>query len=172
MHLNIARILRASELCSDQRVYTVVDQYVRARDVVVDHNERIQVARLCLDAGVKASLAAAFSLSSWCLSQGVQFLCDSDWETEYQLCLRCHSKCAVSQHIIGEHANALKSLESVFKYGKTLLDTMESSLTFIEVQSAQVSKILPCGEIANLTAPSKNCTHYENLLPLLRRLIM
>ena len=172
MHLNIARILRASELCSDQRVYTVVDQYVRARDLVVDHNERIQVARLCLDAGVKASLAAAFSLSSWCLSQGVQFLCDSDWETEYQLCLRCHSKCAVSQHIIGEHANALKSLESVFKYGKTLLDTMESSLTFIEVQSAQVSKILACGEIANLTAPSKNCTHYENLLPLLRRHIM
>lgn len=139
MHLNIARILRASELCSDQRVYTVVDQYVRARDLVVDQDERIEVARLCLDAGIKASLAAAFSLSSWCLSRGVQFLCDSDWESEYHLCLRCHSKCAVSQHIIGEHTNALKSLEPVFKYGKTLLDTMESSLTFIEVQSALVS---------------------------------
>ena len=141
-HLSIARILRSSGLCSDQRVYILVDQYVRARDLVVDHGERIEVAKLCLDAGVKASLAAAFSLSSWCLSQGVLFLCDSDWETEYELCLRCHSKCAVSQNVIGEHNNALKSLEPVFKYGKTLLDTMEASLTFIEVQSTQVSAFM------------------------------
>jgi len=139
MHLNIARKLEASGLSKDQRVYTVVDQYVRARDLVVDRSERIKVARLCLDAGTKASLAAAFSLSSWCLSQGVQFLIDSDWESEYQLCLGCYSKCAISQHIIGENSNALKSLESVFKNGKTLLDTMESSLTFLEIQSAQVS---------------------------------
>ena len=94
LHLSIGRQLRkhcfvVEEL--DGMIFTIVDQLCRGLDLVTDHNEAIDIARLCLMTGKKAMAKSSIGPALIYLLQGTALLQKSDWETDYDL-VRCHCR--------------------------------------------------------------------------------
>ena len=88
LHLNIGRQLRKRCLAVkelDGMIFTVVDQLSRGLDLVTDHHEEIEIARLCLVAGKKAMAKSSVGPSLICFLQGTALLHELDWSTHYDL---------------------------------------------------------------------------------------
>lgn len=94
LHLNIGRQLRDHRLAGEEldgMIFTVVDQLSRGIDLVKDHNEEIEIARLCLIAGKKAMAKSSVAPALIYHLQGTALLHASDWNAHYDL-VRCQGR--------------------------------------------------------------------------------
>ena len=94
LHLTIGRQLRekcltAAEL--DVMTFTIVDQFSRGLDLVSNHSEKIEIARLFLLAGKKSMAKSSVGPALIYYLQGTALLQESDWNTDYDL-VRCHCR--------------------------------------------------------------------------------
>ena len=92
LHLDIGRQLREKCLTVaelDGLVFTIVDQFSRGLDLGTDHDEKIEIARLCLMAGKKAMAKSSVGPALLYHLQGTALLQESDWDTHYDL-VRCY----------------------------------------------------------------------------------
>ena len=88
LHLDIGRQLRRKCLTVaelDGLAFTIVDQFSRGLDLVTDHDEKIEIARLCLMAGKKAMAKSSVGPALIYHLQGTALLQESDWDTHYDL---------------------------------------------------------------------------------------
>jgi predicted ATPase len=88
LHLDIGRQLRGKCLTAaelDSMIFTIVDQLSRGLDLVTDHNEKVDIARLCLVAGKKAMAKSSVGPAAIYHLQGSALLQESDWFSQYDL---------------------------------------------------------------------------------------
>ena len=98
LHLNIGRQLRKRCLAVEEldgMIFTIVDQLSRGLDLVTDHNEEIEIARLCLVAGKKAMAKSSVGPALICFLQGTALLHETDWSTHYDLVRYRRRRCDV-----------------------------------------------------------------------------
>lgn len=130
MHLQIGRqLLHGVTLLNNElgpHLFAIVDHLNRGVDLIVDHDERLVLAKLNLQAGEAAVAASSFLSASIYLLQGSVLLEEEDWLTNYDLCLRLFTMCAEVQLAHGNNDGAIISLNQVLSHGKCLQDKLQA----------------------------------------------
>jgi predicted ATPase/signal transduction histidine kinase/GAF domain-containing protein len=87
VHLRIGRTLlanlRAEELT--EQLFEVASHFNRGRPLIVDRDEKVQVATINLRAGRKAKASAAYASARAYLASGMALLDERDWSSRYEL---------------------------------------------------------------------------------------
>src|SRR5580698_3264244 len=105
-HLRIGRALLASLTEDDlaEHLFDVANQLNRGAALLIDRNERVQVARIDLKAGRKAKASAAYDSARAYFSAGMALFDQGDWSSEYELqfslgleCAECELACGNSE---------------------------------------------------------------------------
>ena len=87
VHLRIGRVLLAS-MTADQlaeHLFDVANQLNRGAALLIDRDEKVQVATIDLRAGRKAKASAAYASACAYLAAGMALLDESDWGSQYEL---------------------------------------------------------------------------------------
>ena len=103
VHLKIGRLLLANtpEEYWSERIFDLVDHLNVARNLIADPDERIDLARLNLDAGKKAIDATAYVAAQQYLATGIDCLDESAWNTHYELYFSLHKQRALIEYLNG-----------------------------------------------------------------------
>jgi PAS domain S-box-containing protein len=86
-HLRIGRALFAS-LTADglaERLFDVANQLNRGAELLIDHNEKVNVAAIDLRTGRKAKASAAYTSARTYFASGMALLDERDWSGQYEL---------------------------------------------------------------------------------------
>ncbi|MFT5470253.1 MAG: putative ATPase/signal transduction histidine kinase [Verrucomicrobiales bacterium] len=105
IHFQIGRLLDEDSKESgdpDERLFEIVSHLNKALPVVDASSERLSIAELNANAGVKARDAAAYQASAEYFAQGRALLPENAFEAHYDLAFRIHLNLAKSLYIIGE----------------------------------------------------------------------
>lgn len=90
LHLRIGRALLAG--MTDEEVtehpFELASQFNRGASLLIDRNEKAQVAGVNLHAGVKAKTSAAYASARAYFSAGMTLLDEADWASHYELAFR------------------------------------------------------------------------------------
>ena len=87
VHLRIGRVLMTSLVADDmaEQLFDVVNQLNHGSALLIDPDEKAQVAELNLRAGRKAKVSTAYPSACVYLSAGMALLDDSCWTSRYEL---------------------------------------------------------------------------------------
>src|SRR6202011_5790594 len=87
VHLRIGRVLLASMAADElaEHLFDVANQLNRGTALVIDRDEKAQVAAIDLRAGRKAKASAAYASACAYLAAGMALLDDRDWGSRYEL---------------------------------------------------------------------------------------
>ena len=85
--------------------------------------QRIEIARVHMEAGKKSLAASAFPQATAYLEKGIQLLPTSHWESEYELSLELYSTAAEAEYTLGRYENLRKYTAAVLSQShRPLLD--------------------------------------------------
>jgi PAS domain S-box-containing protein len=87
VHLHIGRKLFSGMTEDDftEHLFDVANQLNRGVELLIDHDEKIQVAKINLRAGRKAKASAAYVAAGAYFSVGMALLDELDWDTKHEL---------------------------------------------------------------------------------------
>jgi predicted ATPase/signal transduction histidine kinase/CheY-like chemotaxis protein len=108
LHLQLGRILRtrATREGFGERIFDVVDQLNRGADLIRDLGERIELAKLNLEAGDRARRTTAYGEAREYLRRGIGLLPEAAWSEEYVLTSLLHLRYAECAYLAGEFEEA------------------------------------------------------------------
>ena len=139
LHLMIGKVLLSS--CSDEEIeknlFTIVDQINLGKEGLVDHSEKMEMARLHLRAGEKAMAAAGFVSATQYLTGALSLLDECDWASDYSLSLELYSAIAESFYAIGDFAEVQTATEAVLLHGKCLSDKLRVYRSYIQALGSE-----------------------------------
>ncbi len=122
LHLKIGRLLFADEAARDERLFDIVGHLNEARALITDADERQNVVRLNLGAGLKAKSSAAYgaAISYFAIAQEIapETLWKSDYNTMFTLA-RERSQC---EYLEGHFERAEAQFELALKHASNALD--------------------------------------------------
>jgi predicted ATPase len=123
-HLSIGRLLLQRQHGSDheQDLYQVVDQLNHGLHLVEDEQERMQLARLNLQAARAARQASAFETGLNYAQAGIELFGENSWDQDYQLTLALHEQAALLAHAAGDIPAMEQHSEQVLQRGRDPLD--------------------------------------------------
>ncbi|PCC71255.1 PAS domain S-box-containing protein [Nannocystis exedens] len=125
-HLRIGRLLAGKlDLEDSQSLFDVVGHLNSAGDLVSDPEERLCVARMSLDAAVRAEESAAFGAALRYLQSGLQRLPADAWTSQYSLRLEYAKRTALMLALCGRHDDALALLSDCLQRAASRLDRTE-----------------------------------------------
>lgn len=103
-HLHAARVLldRTPGGQVDEKIFSIVNQFNLARDLIVDQSELDMLARLNLRAGRKASTAAAYESAFTYLNAAVELLDQDCWSTNRDLAWDAHLETARAAYLCSD----------------------------------------------------------------------
>ncbi|WP_053066884.1 AAA family ATPase [Archangium gephyra] len=126
LHLEAGRLLRSTrEPELDERLFEVADQLDLGAELVTDEAERLELARLNLQAGCKAKAASAFRSALGYLTRGLGFLPPDRWRSSYELTFRLHREAAECAYLTGEHALSEQLLTSALAQARSRLEKVD-----------------------------------------------
>jgi PAS domain S-box-containing protein len=123
-HLRIGRALLASltkEGLADH-LFDVANQFNRGAELLIDHNEKVQVAGIDLRAGRKAKESAAYASAREYFSSGMALLDESDWSSQYELTFRLWLERAECELLTGDFDRAGQLIEQLLLREKSTVD--------------------------------------------------
>jgi predicted ATPase len=135
-HLRIGRLLLAS-LTADglaEHLFEVANQFNRGAALLIDHDEKVQVAAIDLSAGRKAKASAAYTSALTYFAAGMALLDETDWSTQYGLTLSLWLECAECEFLVGRFDEAEQLIgellqRSASKVGEAAVHYLRSSST-------------------------------------------
>lgn len=103
MHLKIGRKLWRSMQVDELKhnIFAVLNQLMRAANLIVDQQERYAVASLCLWAGETAARASTFRTARVYLDMGLDLLHKNQWHDHYDLSITLYSLAAECAYCLG-----------------------------------------------------------------------
>jgi len=134
LHLTIGRLLLQRHHASDdkQDPYRIVDQLNHGLHLVEDEQERMQIARLNLQAAQAARQASAFETGLNYAQAGIELLGENSWDQDYQLTLELHEQVALMAHAAGDIPAMKQHIELVLQFGHDPLDLARVQRLHIE----------------------------------------
>ncbi|MBA4502654.1 AAA family ATPase [Marinobacterium marinum] len=138
LHLQIGRQLQHSlspdEI--DSRIFEISNHLNLAQQHLASDDERLQLARLNLRAGLKAKESAAFDSAMDYLNTGLSLLPDNSWQNDYALTLELHTAAAALANIKGQLDRMLELVRTVEAHAVRLLDRIRVYEIQIQFQVA------------------------------------
>ncbi|CAB1084484.1 Formate hydrogenlyase transcriptional activator [Olavius algarvensis Delta 1 endosymbiont] len=134
LHLTIGRLLLQRHHASDdeQDPYRIVDQLNHGLHLVEDEQERMQIARLNLQAAQAARQASAFETGLNYAQAGIELLGENSWDQDYPLTLELHEQVALMAHAAGDIPAMKQHIELVLQFGHDPLDLARVQRLHIE----------------------------------------
>jgi PAS domain S-box-containing protein len=125
VHLRIGRVLLASmtadELAED--LFDVANHFNRGATLLVDRDEKAQVATIELRAGRKAKASTAYASACIYLVAGMALLDESDWDSHYDLTFSLRLERAECEYLTGQFALAEARLSWLSTRARTIVDS-------------------------------------------------
>jgi predicted ATPase/signal transduction histidine kinase len=133
-HLRIGRLLMASMPAGQvgEHLFDVANQLTRAAELLIDHNEKAQVAAIDLRAGRKAKASAAYASARAYFVAGMALLDESDWNREYELMFSLFLERAECELLTGDFETAEQLIERLLPRGRSKVD--EATVYHLKVQ--------------------------------------
>ncbi len=124
LHLQIGRLLLKATATEsvDEKVFDIVNQFNRGIELITDHAERHQVARLNLIAGQRATASTAYASALSYFSLGAQLVDEESWSTEYQLCFEIHQGLAEAEYLNNHYDRSRELIEQLITRAATDLE--------------------------------------------------
>jgi PAS domain S-box-containing protein len=125
VHLRIGRALLASttEDKLAEHLFDVASQFNRAAGLLIDGDEKAQVAALYLRAGRKAKASTAYASACVYLAAGMALLDEIDWGGEYNLTFSLWLELAECEYLTGQLASAEARLSLLSTRARTIVDS-------------------------------------------------
>ncbi|ADO67837.1 trifunctional serine/threonine-protein kinase/ATP-binding protein/sensor histidine kinase [Stigmatella aurantiaca] len=120
-HLRIGRLL-LKNTPEDQRpavIFDIVNQLNQAEELIESLDEREELARLNLLAGIRAKASTAYVAALKYLRVSTRLLPDSIWERQYGLALALHKNLSESHFLVGQFEDAEKGFRLVLERAKS-----------------------------------------------------
>ena len=125
VHLQIGRVLLASMTIDqlDEHLFDVANQLNRGAELLVDRDEKAQVATIDLRAGRKAKASTAYASACVYLAAGMALLDESDWGSRHDLTFSLWLERAECEYLTGQLASAEARLSSLSTRARTIVDS-------------------------------------------------
>jgi PAS domain S-box-containing protein len=125
IHLRIGRVLLASMTADDlaEHLFDVANHFNRGAALLVDRDEKAQVATIELRAGRKAKVSTAYASACVYLVAGMALLDESDWDCQYDLTFGLWLERAECEYLTGQLASAEARLSLLSTRARTIVDS-------------------------------------------------
>ncbi|MEN9848038.1 MAG: hypothetical protein RL368_778 [Pseudomonadota bacterium] len=124
IHLNIGRYLLQSYLSDietyESKIFDIINHLNIAIDLIDEDSERLQLAKLNLQAAYKAKNATAYKQASKYALHGVQLLPQNAWQQQYALIYNLYLQLAENAYLLND--DALPYCEIIIANANTLLE--------------------------------------------------
>ncbi len=133
IHLHIGRVLLAS-MSADQlaeHLFDVANQLNRGAALLIDRDEKVQVATIDLSAGRKAK-AAAYESACAHFSAGMALLDERDWSSQYELTFSLWLERAECELLSGNFENAEQLIVELLQRAASRVD--QAAVYHLKVQ--------------------------------------
>lgn len=124
LHYRIGKVF-LSAVDADGRqdhIFYMVDQFNNGLSLVTDSTERLDLARLNLQAGLKAKEASAFAAALRYFACGASLLPEDSWNIHYQLTLQLKKERATYEYRVGNHDMAQRLFDEIDRNARTDYD--------------------------------------------------
>src|SRR5712672_274445 len=123
-HLHIGRVLLAhmSENQLATHLFDIANQFNRGSTLLVDRDEKKQVATIELCAGRKAKASAAFAPARTYFSVGMALLDERDWESQHELIFSLWLERAECEFLTGNFDAAEQLIRELLQRGLSKVD--------------------------------------------------
>ncbi|SEB25471.1 AAA family ATPase [Variovorax sp. YR216] len=124
LHLRIGRLLlsRATPHEVDQGLFDIVHHLNRGSGLIGSAQEKLEVARLDLNAGRKAKSSTAHEAALDFFQAGIGLLAEEHWQSDYVLCFALHLEAAESLYLCGRYETAHQQYELLLQRAATDID--------------------------------------------------
>src|SRR3984893_3766007 len=125
VHLRIGRVLLASMTADElaEHLFDVANHFNRGATLLVDRDEKAQVAAIELRAGRKAKASTAYASACVYLVAGMALLDESDWDSHYDLTFSLWLERAECEYLTGQLASAEARLSLLSTRARTIVDS-------------------------------------------------
>jgi PAS domain S-box-containing protein len=162
VHLRIGRVLLGSMTADElaEHLFDVANQLNRGAALVIDRDEKTQVATIDLRAGRKAKASAAFASACTYLAAGMALLDDGDWSSQYDLMFSLRLERAESEFLSGNFDTAEQLIEELLQRGASKVDQaaayhLKILLHTVKSENAQAVAIaLTCLRLFSIDLPA------------------
>jgi PAS domain S-box-containing protein len=162
VHLRIGRVLLASMTTDElaEHLFDVANQLNRGAALLIDCDEKAQVATIDLRAGRKAKASAAFASACVYLTAGMALLDDGDWGSHYELMFRLRLERAECEFLIGNFDTATQLIGELLQRGASKVDQaavyrLKVVLHTVKSENAQaVPTALTCLRLLGIDIPA------------------
>lgn len=124
LHLKIGRLLlqHTKTITQEDKLFDIVNHLNYGQQFITTNQERIELAKLNLVAGKKASAAAAHTSALTYLSTGMALLDENSWQQEYQLTYNLYKERASVEYLNGYFEKAETLLHQAEQQAKSILE--------------------------------------------------
>jgi PAS domain S-box-containing protein len=123
-HLRAGRLLLAgmSQGKREENLFMILEQLNKGRGLITSGEERMQVARLNYQAGLKARRSTAFDLAYSFLKACIGLLDEDSWKSAYEFTLAVYSDAAETAYLSGNHEEMQRLGTVILARARTLID--------------------------------------------------
>ena len=135
IHLQIGRLLLANTSATElpEKIFEIADHLNLAGELITDESERVELARLNLEAGTKAKESTAYAAAvEQYFTYGIEMLPGDSWQEHYDLTFRLYRERSECEYLCGNFDKA----EDLFDY---ILTQAKSNLERIEIQNIRIT---------------------------------
>ncbi|HWS61788.1 MAG TPA: AAA family ATPase, partial [Steroidobacteraceae bacterium] len=145
VHLSIARILLASMTADglDEHLFDVANQFNRGGPLLIDPDEKAQVATINLRAGRKAKASTAYASARVYFAVGMALLDESDWGSQYELTFSLWLERAQCEFLSGDFETAEQLIVKLLQRGASKVD--QAAVWRLKIQLHEVKGEYPQG---------------------------
>src|ERR1700726_5009028 len=153
-HLRIGRVLLASMTADElaEHLFDVANQFNRGAALVIDRDEKAQVATINLRAGRKAKASAAYASACVYLEGGTTLLDERDWSIQYELMFSLWLERAECEFLTGNFDKSEQLIVELLERAASKVD--EAAAYHLKVQLHIVK-----GEYPQAVASALTCLH-------------
>ncbi len=122
LHLQIGRLLLADAATRDERLFDIVGHLNEARALITDGDERHNVVRLNLEAGLKAKESAAYGAAIRYFAIAQEIAPAMLWQSDYALMFQMARERSQCEYLEGHFEQAEAQFELALKHARNTLD--------------------------------------------------
>ncbi|MCP4595983.1 AAA family ATPase, partial [Neptuniibacter sp.] len=122
LHYQIGHVLKQSfpQETRGRRQFDITNHLNQAQDLIQSDSERIELAQLNLETGVRARESAAFESAFGYFQQGLKLLEFDTWQTDFQLMNDLHRHAAETAYILADFDGMNKLIDQALLHCESL----------------------------------------------------
>jgi predicted ATPase/signal transduction histidine kinase/CheY-like chemotaxis protein len=149
VHLEIGRLLleHITERDYDEQLFTIVDHLNIGAELIQSSDEKLELARMNLQAGLKARSSAAFSAAAKYFEAGVAMIDEKTWETRYELTLDIYTRTAEAESLVGGFERTYQLFDIISRNARDPIDLIGTYQAWMKVLMSQgkLNDAVDCG---------------------------